>query len=294
MKMLNAVWLTKTLMERGPLPFSAINQLWMKSGRSEGNSLPRSSFHRYRIEAEEFFEVDIECDRRYRYYVANPQVLSETRLEGWIYSRISDSMILMDSDPIRDRIMLESIPSAQLHLNELIHCMKRNKVIDIEYKKYDAVESQQSRVKPYFLKLYHQKWYLVAKNASDEYRTYSLDRIVDIEETDEQFTMPADATAAAYFKDSYGVVVDASVPVSQVVLRAYGTEPDYLRNLPLHHSQRELHRTDDYTDFEYHVSISWELMGKVLERGDRLEVISPESLRQQILRKLEETVKMYK
>lgn len=294
MKMQNATWLLRTIMEQGPITLKEINALWMKNGMSGGNALPRTSFNRYKNEAEDFYGLEIVCDKNYRYYVENTRILSDERIEGWIYSRMSDDLLLMDSDAIRERVMLESTPSARLFLKAIIGYMKQNRVITLEYRKYGAVESQVVRVKPYFLKLYHQKWYLVTKNMDDEYRTYSLDRMVDVTETDETFTMEPAITAAAYFKDSYGVVVDERMAVSRVVLRAYGTEADYLRDLPLHHSQKELLTTADYTDFEYRVRPSLELMGKVLERGGRLEVRAPDSFREQILRNLESTVKLYK
>lgn len=291
--MLNATWLLKVIMERGPISFKDINERWIANRMNEGNSLPRSTFNRYRNEIEDFYDLNIECDKYYRYYVANPRVLDSENIEGWIFARMSDDLILMESDDVRQRIMLEPTPSASFFLKEIIRSMKKNRVIRIDYKKYDSEESELRVVKPYYLKLYHQRWYLVAKNKDDEFRTFGLDRIVSMEETDEEFQMDKGDTAAEYFRHSYGVVVDDDVEVCQVVLRAYDSEPHYLRDLPLHASQKELKSGKDYTDFEYRLRPSLELMGKILERGDRIEVIGPKEFREQILRKLESTVKKY-
>ena len=42
------------------------------------------------------------------------------------------------------------------------------------------------------------------------------------------------------FRDCYGIVRDPEVPVEKVVFRAFGKEASYMRDLPLHHSQKEM------------------------------------------------------
>ena len=52
-----------------------------------------------------------------------------------------------------------------------------------------------------------------------------------------------------WFKDSYGVVRDPDVPVEKVVIRAFGKEASYLRDLLLHHSQKEICKEERFSDF---------------------------------------------
>lgn len=51
-----------------------------------------------------------------------------------------------------------------------------------------------------------------------------------------------------------------------------------MRDLPLHHSQREINATDEYTDFEIYLKLTDDFKAKLLSRGEWLEVLAPQSL----------------
>ena len=65
-------------------------------------------------------------------------------------------------------------------------------------------------------------------------------------------------------------------------LKAYKEKPNYLRSLPLHHSQCEIESNNDYTIFEYKISPTYDFIQEILSHGNQLEVLSPETFRQQI------------
>ena len=80
----------------------------------------------------------------------------------------------------------------------------------------------------------------------------------------------------------------------KIVIRAFGTECNNLRDLPLHHSQHEIANTEEYTDFELYLRPTLDLQGHILSRGSRLKVISPQSLADKISRTLQEAAALYK
>ncbi len=291
--LLNYIWLLQTIIESEGITFKEINERWIADKMNEGDHLSRSTFHRYRHEVEEAFGLIINCDEKYRYHIQNPSALRNNTVANWLFTRVSDGITLMNCGRISDRIITESAPSAKFFLLDIVDSMKNNFIIIVDYQKYQKDHLETYRLQPYYIKLYHQKWYMVAKKEDGELHLFCLDRVKSVTKTEEHFTMDEDDTVEKYFRYSYGVVVDERVPVCKVVLRAYSTEPFYLRDLPLHHSQRELGSGDGYTDFEYELRPSLEFMGKILERGDRIEVISPEHFRQQIKGKLSSIVKLY-
>ena len=83
------------------------------------------------------------------------------------------------------------------------------------------------------------------------------------------------------------------VPVERVVLRAYGDESLYLRDLPIHHSQVEIGDGDGYTDFECYVRPTLDFCGQILSRGCRLQVLKPQSLADKIHQMLADALKNY-
>ena len=106
----------------------------------------------------------------------------------------------------------------------------------------------------------------------------SLDRIEAIELQQEKFSINPDFDAASFFDECFGIVVgDGSKPV-RIVLRAYGLEPHYLRDLPLHHSQKEICETEEYTDFELYMRPTSDFKANLMSCGEWLQVISPEWL----------------
>jgi hypothetical protein len=110
----------------------------------------------------------------------------------------------------------------------------------------------------------------------------------------EKFKMDKNFDAIAYFSESYGVMVDHRVNTERIVLRAYGLEPYYLRDLPLHHSQREIRTTDEYCDFELRLKPTSDFKGKLLQRAEWIEVLEPQSLIDDIIALHQRSINRYK
>lgn len=51
----------------------------------------------------------------------------------------------------------------------------------------------------------------------------------------------------------------------------------YVRALPLHHTQREVETGEWYSVFEYRLKPTFDLKQELLSRGDAVEVLSPRS-----------------
>jgi predicted DNA-binding transcriptional regulator YafY len=145
---------------------------------------------------------------------------------------------------------------------------------------------------PYALKLFRQRWYVLALNEERLLRIYALDRMTMVEPTDDAFEMPVDFSAQAYFSEYFGVLTDET-PLAHVVLRAHKWMPNYLRTLPLHHSQRELSSTPDYTDFCYDLRPTSDFLGELLRYSNGIEVLQPQELREKMRQTIEEILKRY-
>ena len=273
-----------------------INKKWLKTEMSGGVELARSTFIRHRIAIEDIFGINIECDKSngYNYYIGNAEVLREDTVQNWMLSTLSVNNIISESLCLHSRILLESIPSADERLEKIIKAMKKDRLLQIVYKKYDSGQGREHTIAPYCIKLYHRRWYLLARFNSGNLGILSLDRIRETEITDETFEIEQDFDAEAYFSECFGVVRDEDVKPEKIVIRAFGTECNYLRDLPLHHSQREIANTEEYTDFELYLRPTLDLQGQILSRGCRLKVLSPQSLADKISRTLQEAVALYK
>ena len=118
---------------------------------------------------------------------------------------------------------------------------------------------------------------------SDKLRIYALDRIKVLEPTERKFKLPKKFDAEKFFEDYYGIIIgDEDFDVEPVALKVDSWQSKYLRTLPLHHSQVEVVRNDEYSIFEYRLCPSFDFRQKLLSMGETVEVLAPQLLRDNI------------
>lgn len=67
----------------------------------------------------------------------------------------------------------------------------------------------------------------------------------------------------------------------------------YVRALPLHHTQREVETGEWYSIFEYRMKPTFDLRQELLSRGDAVEVLSPRSLRDEMQSEIKRLQSLY-
>jgi hypothetical protein len=290
------IWLVNTIHRARRITLSEINERWVKTELSGGMPMHRSLFSRHRKAIEEMFELCIECERRgneYFYYIENEEVLENNNLEHWMLDSLSVGNLLMESSSLRQRIRLDSIPAGKMYLEPIIHAMKLNHKLRMTYRKFDHT-GYSITIEPYAIKVFKQRWYLVANDYKRNHPSiYAFDRIVALEETEEEFVYPTDFDIDEFLKDCFGVLYTDDKP-QRIVVRAYKPLTSYLRTLPLHHSQKELHSTDRYADFEYYLRPTFDFRQELLSQGEEIEILEPESFRYETAALHERILKRYK
>ena len=284
-----------------------ISDLWCQQEESDGQELSRTTFNRHRDSILDIFGVIIECDRKdgYRYYIENEEVLKENSIQNWMFSTLSVSNMLEGNAGLQDRILLESIPSGDDKLRLIIDAMRENRRMKIQYHKYSSSESKIYTLEPYCLKLYNRRWYMLVKKtdatAANEDNgkkcdlfIFSLDRIESIELLQTKFTVNKNFDAEAYFNDCFGIMVDGSLKAERIVLRAYGLEPFYLRDLPIHHTQKEIKKTEEYTDYELKLRPAEDFIEHLLSLSTRVRVMEPVWLVKEMQQRLKDALSRYK
>ena len=286
------IWIINTLRAYRRQTFEELNQKWQDDQVADGNPLQRSSFNRHRDAILDMFGIIIDCDKKtYKYYISNEDVLCDDSIERWLFSTLTVHGMLADSAAVKERLVLENAPAGEQYLDIIIRAIRTNRRLRIGYKKFQA-EGYEKVVCPYALKLFRQRWYLLALNDEDQMRIYALDRITMLELTDKPFEMPEDFSPQAYFSEYFGVLTN-DTPMAHVIVRAHKWMPNYLRTLPLHHSQRELTSTEDYTDFSFDIRPTTDFLGELLRHSDGIEVLEPPELREKMRQMIADTLKRY-
>lgn len=278
------IWLVNTLLNYQKLTFRELDHLWREADDlSGGIELGRMKLNRIIGAAFDMLGVAIECDRRdeYRYYIA---ANNNVRVAEWLVSSHALNQLVTDSTNLHDRILIEEAPSGQFHLSTIVSAMKSSKALEMIYCKFVDSLPVTSYIEPYCVKLSHQRWYLLArKDHRPHLQIFALDRIRQLRILqDSHFAPPADFNAHDYFAFYFGVHTGSDSAPSPIRLRTDVFWRNYLRTLPLHHSQREIQTSADGSVFEYVMAVTPDLVNQLLSYGSSIEVLEPLSLRQQL------------
>ena len=284
------VWLVSTIKKEGRITLKDLNNKWVDEEIADGNPLARSSFNHYRDDIFDLFGLVMECDNNYRYYFHNPGVVDDESLNRWLLSTMTVHAVLSDCDSIRDQIILGPVMAGEQFLPTIFDALKRRCRLRLGHQKF-GYEPTERLVEPYALRVWDGRWYLLVRT-EDAFKKFSLDRILSLDMTKERFTTQTGFSADAYFSDDFGVLTD-DTPMAHIVLRASGVTPDYLRTKPLHHSQRELQRTEAYTDFSLDLRHTADFIGELLRHKKGIEVLEPDDLRQRMRDTLQEILNIY-
>ena len=290
------IWLVNTIRQARAITLAEINERWLETEMSEGVEMARTTFYRHKCAIEDIFGIIIDCDKKNgnRYFIGNEEVLREDSVQNWMLSTLSVGNMVEESQSLHNRILLEHVPSGGEKLQQVIKAMKESRMICLTYRRYGSSENGTRTLAPYCVKLFRQRWYLVGRLQKGVLATFAFDRMEHIELLDQRFKMPDDFDALDFFRDSFGIVVDDKVPLEHIVLRAYGFEPYYMRDLPLHHTQREIATNEEYTDFELTLRPTSDFKTKLLSRGEWLQVLEPQSLADEIVEWHQKAVERYK
>lgn len=292
------IWLVNTIKRNGRISLKKIQQLWIDDDLNNGRPLSRTTFYRLKLAIEDMFGVRIECNPSdaHQYYIGNPEALTDNTTQSWMLRTLTINNVLMDGLAIKDQLVLENIPAGSEFLPVIINAIKQKKTLMMGYKKFSDSDAYSTLIQPYCLKVFHQRWYLLGKSERKNYQMaiYSLDRMTEIAETNTTFLMDHDFHATSFFQKFYGVFINEDKTIERIVLRAYPPMTNYLRTLPLHHSQKEIATTNNYSDFEYHLVPSFDFRQAILKEGSELEVLEPQSFRDEIKDELTKTIRRYK
>lgn len=290
------IWLLNTLLDNDPLTFEEIALLWQDDPLSDGE-LPLRTFHEHRKGIKELFGIDIECDKSsgYEYYVRNPEVLNQNRLATWLLKAYNVPKDFATYNRMKDRVLLEEMSGGSVFIDPILDALQRDVVLIVDYQSYEGPHEIYN-VCPYALKAYNRQWYLLGYNEEKQaVRTIALDRILDMKLTNKTFDRPKDFDARKYFANTVGIFVNEELPVETIKIRAYGVQMQYLRALPLHKSQEEVKtKGSEYAEFQYRVCITPELVSSLLAMGEKVEVLEPKELREQIKERIVISMSNYK
>ena len=288
------IWLLNTIL-RGPISRAAIDEKWAHANANEYKQdyLPESNFHRWKTTVELLFDVKIKCNGNNEYYIEEAADLRDADLRGRLLNLMSMDSLLKDTKELSGQILFEPVPSGEKFLTPIIEAMRDKCVLQMTYQGFGKPRPYTFPIEPYCLKMFKQRWYVLAYSPGiDQTYLYSLDRIHAIELTTQKYKLPKGFNAEAYFKNAYGTA-DLNYEPVEVKISISAKQAPYLRSLPLHKSQEEIETNEEYSIFRYFIIPSYDFKQELYKYGSDVEVLAPESMRNEFAEDAEKTNNMY-
>lgn len=292
------VWIVETICKARKISFEELNRRWMDNVElSGGEEMLKRTFHKWKWSIFDTFGISIDCEKTapYRYYIANVDDMKNNSIENWLLSTLSVSNSLLENKSIKDRIILENVPSGREYLDSILEAMKKNRFIHINYFNYWKGDSREHYVMPLCVKLFRQRWYMVGRNwPAGRDIVFCLDRIQDFRLSSHTFKYPEDFIPQEYFYGCIGVFSGDDCDIQKVKIKVSASQANYLRDLPLHESQQEIEHTNEYSIFELQVRPTFDFLQEILWNGEDMEVLEPLWVRREIAEKTKRMWSKYK
>ncbi len=290
------VWLIDTIYSAGHISREEIDRRWCRSLLSEGEmSIPPRTFHRWRIAVEELFQISIAYNKSGGYYIESRGNIARDTMRKWLINTFAVNNLINEGQHLRQHICFEEVPSGQRFLTTILEAIRDKVVLRVTHRGFAKPEPSTFTIKPYGLKIFKQRWYVLAESEYPDHRllVYALDRFEAMERTEQKYEIPEEFDVAQHFQQTYGVTGLNGKP-ELIQLKVKASQVPYFRSLPIHPSQKEEETKPDYTMFSYYVVPTYELRQEILSHGANVEVVYPETLRTRIKEEIAEMHKIYK
>lgn len=120
-------WLIDTIRKAGKISLEEISDRWERNkDLSDYKPLSHATFNRWKDAIFSQFSIIISCQRagRYLYYIENREDIDEDELKKWMLDSFAVSNLISGNLSLKDRILVNKIPSARNHLTTLLDAMK--------------------------------------------------------------------------------------------------------------------------------------------------------------------------
>ena len=199
------------------------------------------------------------------------------------------------------------------YLGWFFSAITNRKVVSITYRKFDAESAQEIIAYPYMLKQYRDRWYLLCTPTCDKKFPYNphfiatipLDRIEAYEEAQNIPYVDCQVDIDEIFDNIVGVTYYWDKPLEHVVFAVHKSSANYIRTKPIHPYQSELSKEDqadlhrenpnlqEYSFFSLDCKLNYELSSLFRSYGANLVVLSPVSLREEMIENTKRQLELY-
>jgi proteasome accessory factor B len=284
-------------LRKKPASFDEIDRYLQLQSEVDGENytISKRTFQRDLQEIQSLYNIVILFNRSENNYEITEDA-NEERNERLFESFELYSALNVSDSLSSDIIFEKRRPFGTENLHGLLHAIKNKLQIAFKYEKYwgenNGIEAR--NVSPLALKESRYRWYLIALDKKDGHiKSFGLDRISDLEISSLKFNATENEKVDSLFKYSFGVTNDPGIP-EKIILSLSPGQGRYIKSLPLHSSQKEILNNDKEYRIELMIHPTYDFIMEILSLGREVTVIQPESLKEEIVNIIGDTLKKYK
>jgi predicted DNA-binding transcriptional regulator YafY len=262
-------------------------------------SVSQRTLERYIQELRDDYGIISDCDRstnRYSFNEENPDNINKLL---HLFHLVQSSELLMESIKNKDKtlscLLFETNAgyAGSINLEPVYSAIVQSRIITFDHENFERNKTSNYSIKPYLLKEYNSKWYLVGVfTDSGEVRIFGLDRITNIQISDETFEKTEQKRISGLFDFLIGLVFDMDKPTTVEISVTPG-QAKYFKKSPLHPTQEMVSEDEKEVIFRYYLIPNRELQRLILGYGSQIKVIKPQSFAEQIKKEIQEMRKLY-
>lgn len=177
----------------------------------------------------------------------------------------------------------------------ILRAISERRVIQFTYQKHGSEGTSQNLLEPYLIRESKNYWYVIGNSISrkeEKILTFALDRIVELKLTTQTFS-DAHIDRKNFYKNVLGVTVGEGKP-EEVVLSFSPFRGNYIKTIPLHHSQKILKDDNKELRISLQLIINPELKMQLLSYGEQVKVIKPKKLAEEMKDSAQKMLQLYK
>ena len=177
-------------------------------------------------------------------------------------------------------------------LGDIIKHTVAYEAMDVVYRSYRGHEETYC-FHPYCVKQYNGRWFVLGYESKyGRISNFALDRIRGVKKSNKEFYDNVFFDVDDYFKDIIGVTVPGEdAEILDIKLKFDPDRFPYVVSKPLHHSQEIIDEKECIV--EIHVKKNKELIQKIFSYMPQVEVLSPSSLREEIIDAIKRNLEKY-
>lgn len=209
-----------------------------------------------------------------------------------------ESERVIDDSPGEKYILLDNNKNfkGSEYLNSLYQSIKEREVLKVTYKPFTEEEPRIFTKHPFFLKEYNNRWYLVGWNEELQLIShFGIERILDVEKIkNHKFASRHRKEALNLYDNIVGVTYPDNSNLEEIHLWLHpGTAP-YILTKPIHQSQEVIKSNKKETIISLNLIVNFEFRKFILAQGGRIKVLKPKSLKDEVIKEIELSLKNYK